>query len=256
MNTRFLLAVMACVVGLSACKKDSDDPEPTPTPTTPGNGTLRVSFRFLNGTDTFHLGDLLHDGAGTLIRFDTVRFFISGLHLHDDADGIIAEYHDTYVLLDAEHPVNTFDLGTLQAQHVHALAFDVGVEAVANHGDPATADPPLNDLSMHLGATTGYKFAVLHGRVDSDHSNTITDTDTAFSYVICTDALLAEDEVHVHHDLTAGETYTIDAWADMAVVLSGVDVTAHPTSHTLDDLPLASQVRDSLVSALGPDPDE
>lgn len=253
MNKTFLLGLLACGIGLVACKKDSDDPAPS---TTTGNGTLQVSFRFMNGTDTFHLSDLLHDGAGTLIQYDTVRFFISGMHLHNDADVIIAQYPDKYELFDARQPVTNFPLGSLQAQHVHAWAFDVGVDATANHADPSTATAPLNDLTMHVDMTTGYKFAVLHGRVDSDHSGTITDSDTQFSYVIDTDALLAEDEVHVHHDLATGETYTIQAWADMAVVLSGVDVAAHPTSHTADNVALATQVRDSLVSSLGPDPDE
>jgi hypothetical protein len=35
-----------------------------------------------------------------------------------------------------------------------------------------------------------------------------------------------------------------------------MDVMAHPTTMTADDLPLATQVRDSLISSLGPDPDE
>ena len=217
---------------------------------------MRVSFTFLNGTDTFHLGDLLHDGAGRVIRFDTVRFFISGLHLHNDGGVVIAHYPTMYELFDAAQPNTQFDLGELQAQHVHAFAFDVGVDSAANHADPLTAAAPLNDLSMHVDMATGYKFAVLTGHVDSNDNGVIDSGDVTFHYVIDTDALLAEDEIHVHHDLAVGEQYIIEGWADMSVVLSGVDVMAHPTTTTLDNMPLATQIRDSLVSSLGPDPDE
>jgi len=252
-NTLIMAATALVIVSTSACKKDSDPPTE---PTTIGNGHLRVSFTFMNGTDTFHLGDLLHDGAGRVIRFDTVRFFISGIHLHNDADVIIAQYPAIYELFDAAQPNAQFDLGDLQAQHVHSFAFDVGINEEANHQDPATAAPPLNNLSMHVDQTTGYKFAVLTGHVDSNNDGMIDAGDATFHYVIATDALLDEDEVHVHHDLGEGEQYIIEAWADMSVVLSGVNVMSHPTTTSLDDLPLATQIRDSLVSSLGPDPDE
>lgn len=252
-NTLIMAATALLVASTSACRKDS---EPPSEPATIGNGHLRVSFTFMNGTDTFHLGDLLHDGAGRAIRFDTVRFFISGIHLHNDADVIIAHYPTLYALFDATQPNTQFDLGDLQAQHVHAFAFDVGIDEDANHADPTTAAPPLNDLTMHVDQATGYKFIVLAGHVDSNGDGLIDSNDASFHYVVDTDALLEEDEVHVHHDLAEGEHFIIRSWADMSVVLSGVDVMAHPTTMTADDLPLATQVRDSLVSSLGPDPDE
>ncbi len=252
-NTLIMAATAILIASTSACKKDSEPPSTSPTI---GNGHLRVSFTFMNGTDTFHLGDLLHDGAGRMIRFDTVRFFISGMHLHDDAAVVIAHYPTLYELLDAAEPNAQFDLGDLQAQHVHAFAFDVGVDSVANHADPTTAAPPLNDLAMHVDQSTGYRFIVLAGHVDSNDNGVIDSADATFHYVIDTDALLDEDEVHVHHDLAEGEQFVIQAWADMSVVLSGVDVMNTPTTMTVDNLPLAIQIRDSLVSSLGPDPDE
>ncbi|MEO8733360.1 MAG: hypothetical protein ABI373_03415, partial [Flavobacteriales bacterium] len=126
----------------------------------------------------------------------------------------------------------------------------------ANHADPTTAAPPLNDLAMHVDQSTGYKFIVLAGHVDSNDNGVIDSGDATFHYVIDTDAFLDEDEVHVHHDLAVGEQFIIQGWADMSVVLSGVDVMAHQTTMTADDLPLATQIRDSLVSSLGPDQDE
>jgi hypothetical protein len=256
MKTRniFIAAFAAALVtGSVACRKDAEEPAP---PTTAGSGHLLVSFTLMNGTDTFHLSDLLHDGAGRLIRFDTVRFFISGIHLHNDADVIIAEYPALHELFDGAQPNAQFDLGDLEAQHVHSFAFDVGVDEEANHADPATAAPPLNDLSMYVDPSTGYKFVLLSGHVDSNDDGAVDGSDATFRYVIDTDALLDEDEVHVHHDLAEGEHYVIQAWADMAVVLSGVDVMNDPMTMTVDNLPLATQIRDSLVSSLGPDPDE
>ena len=73
--------------------------------------------------------------------------------------------------------------------------------------------------------SAGYKFLNMEGHVDGNGDGDFDDAeDLTFTYHCATDALLREDHVHVHMDVTAGSTVTLQAKVDVAALLTGLDL--------------------------------
>lgn len=227
MTTRHFLAFTAALaVGFTACKRDDDEPATTTPTEVSHNATLRISFSFTKGDSAFTLDSIVHDSLGHALKLDHLRFYIGGGHVHDDADNEVADYDDAILLVDADS-VNDFLLGPVFASHVHLFHLNLGLDSVLNHGDFATATAPLNDASMYLNTTDGYKFMVVSGHVDADGNGTF---ETAFNYACGTDALFGDAHVHAHHDIVEGETFTAQALVDVGTLFAGVDVVTTPTA--------------------------
>lgn len=217
------LAVM--LLASTGCKKDTVDP-PAPAPNHTVHATLRMHYMFMNGTEDFQLGTtVLQDSLGKSIKLDTVRFFVSGVHAMDNGGQAIGHYEGVYMLVDAAQPTNDLLLGEISASHIHEFHFDLGVDAAANAGDPATAAAPLNDLSMHFGAM-GYKFLVVTGHLDADEDGTY---ETPVVFACGMNDALTGAHAHVHHDLADGDVYTAMVHVDLAGLFAGLDLAASPT---------------------------
>ena len=248
-NTYNLIMALSLAAAFTACKKD--DPAPTaPVNPTPTDASIKLEFEFMNGMMPFASGDTLVDSANRKVIFDKVRFYASNAHLLDMGGNEVAHYEDVYMLVDAANPTNLFDLGTVSPGHIHEVAFNVGLDSLTNHADPMTAAAPLNDATMHWGwsPAAGYKFIVMEGRVDTDGNGTVDPGVDAFVYHIATDALLGEKVLMVHTDVTAGNTTTFAVHVDMAGVAGQVDVLNNLDTHTSNNIPLAIQMRDALLT--------
>jgi len=212
-------------LAITACKKDEETPPaPTPAPTT---ANMRMSFNFVKGTAPFDFNALHQDGMGRTIRFNTLKFYVSDVHLEDDDMNQVADFHDTYILVDASASSNAFDLGTMAAGHVHMVNFALGLDAATNHADPINAPYPLNIPGMHWSwnPAAGYKFLNMEGIVDGNGDGDMDDSeDVPFTYHCATDALLREKHVHIHADVAAGSTVTLAAKVDVQLLLSGLDL--------------------------------
>lgn len=222
-------AIMAALpIALAACKKDKDEDEaPVPSVTA---GIIRANFTFMNGNSSFNINNAVLDGAGHNVRFSLLRFFISDIHLVDDADNPVGEFHETVLLLDASTS-NEFTLGSMSPGHVHEAHVSLGLDSTVNHADPLTAAYPLNVAGMHWSGNPaqGYKFLVMEGVIDGNGDGDFLDAeDVPFTYHCATDALLREAHFHVHQDVTAGSTVTMMATVDVAKVISGLDLLAVP----------------------------
>ncbi len=250
MNKFSLLALIG--LSLAACKKDEEEaPAPTPTPT-PTTGTVKMAFTFMHGTNAFDLNNTYQDGAGNNIRFDKVKFYASNIHLMDDAAAEVAHFHDTYLLLDASAASNTFTLGAINPGHVHEAEFTLGLDSETNHADPTLAEAPLNIPEMHWSwnPTAGYKFLNMEGHVDTNGDGDFDDaTDGVFTYHCATDAMAREAMVHIHADVTAGGTATLNAKVDMAVVLQSLNLVTN--SVAMGGGPANAAAMDALVTAIG-----
>lgn len=209
---------------ISSCKKDDDVVDDTHVH---HHGTIKVAYEFVNGTQPFTLDSTVTDSLGRKVRFSSVRFFTSGYFAQDDAEAMVGDFRTNYILVDAALANNEHELGEMEAGHIHALVFDLGLDSATNHSDPTQyTSAPLNDVTMHWSwnPAMGYKFLVLEGRVDANGDGLVDASDPVFEYHCASDDLLTETELEAHHDLVEDETFTVHVNVDMATMLAGIDV--------------------------------
>ncbi len=212
---------------LAACRRD--DPEPPAPPAS--TGSVRLAFSFVNNGSPFTIDQLVQDGAGHAVRFDKLKFYVSGVHLLDDANDTVGTFPASVMLVDAAASANGVLLGTISPGHVHEVHFALGLDSATNHSDPTQAEPPLDLQEMHWGwnPSAGYKFLNMEGRVDGNGDGDLSDPeDKTFVYHTATDALLTNDQINVHADVVAGADVTVAATVDVSVLLSGSDLLAVP----------------------------
>jgi hypothetical protein len=252
MNKQHLAVWAALSLTLASCKKEHEpDPAPDPAPAPPSQGTVRLSFAFMNGDDAFDMSATYQDGAGHGVRFSKLKFYVSDIHLSDDAGNEVAEFHDTYLLVDASAAENLFTLGSIDPAHVHEAHLTLGLEPDVNHADPLTAEFPLDQPDMHWSwnPTQGYKFLNMEGKVDGNDDGDFDDAeDVEFTYHCATDDLLREAHVHIHADVDAGATETMAAKVDVGILISGLDFAAVPMA--MGGGPENVTAMDSLVTSI------
>jgi hypothetical protein len=188
---------------------------------------MKLSFNFVSGIVPFNINNMYTDGAGNAIRFSTLKFYVSDVHLMDDDDNVVGEFHDSYLLVDGASSSNVFDLGAMNAGHVHMINFSLGLDSATNHADPLTAAYPLNIPGMHWSwdPSSGYKFLNMEGLVDGNGDGDVDDTeDVPFTYHCATDGLLREESFHQHADVIGGSTVTLAAKVDVNMLLTGIDL--------------------------------
>lgn len=247
-NTGIIAFLLATAMGITACKKDDEDP-PTPTPTpTPTTGTIKVNLGFHWGTPEFELGGTYADGAGHAIQITTLKFFLSETHL-ENAGTVIADFHDSFILADAgeesSHTVGTANPGSFD--HVEIT---IGLHDEINHGDPTTAEPPLNDATMHWNwnPAAGYKFLVIEGKVDDDGDGTVDAGDPDITYHCATDDALRVLSADHSGTITAGGTINMHVHLHVDDLVSGIDMLATPLAMGYE--PVNVQLMDNLAAAL------
>ena len=239
-----ILSFLLCATILSACKQEEEIP-PEDHQGMAHTVDLRLKFVWMYGTHDYELGSEYVDHLGHLYKIERIRFLLSDLDVVDDGYNVLAEYPSVQLLVDASQS-NNFALGTLTAVHAHQIRFTMGLEEELNNSDPSTSAAPLNDATMHwgMGANEGYWFMVMEGRVDSDNSGTLDDTDAPFTYRCGTDALKRTGWAVMHVEIPDGGTMTIEAPVDVERLMGGVDVLANVNA--LGDTPLNVQLMDSL----------
>lgn len=233
MTTKQFMALMAALtVGFTACKNDKEEEENNTPQEVPHNATVRISFTFMQGDNSFTLDSITHDSLGHALKLDLMRFYIDGGHIHNDEDVEVADYDDAVLLVDADS-VNDFLLGPIYASHIHEFHLNLGLDSATNHADFATAEAPLNDPSMHFDGVDEYVFMKVEGHADADGDGTF---ETAFSYACGGDALFKDAHVHAHHDIVEGETFTAPAFVDVIALFAGIDVIATPVVSGPEDV--------------------
>ncbi|HEY0976049.1 MAG TPA: MbnP family protein [Flavobacteriales bacterium] len=228
MKRTFLLCCLSASL-LMACEREE---QPAPEEHAARTVDLRLAFVFTHGTHGYELASEYEDAAGHLYKLDRIRFLLSGLHVVDDYNNLLADYPDLRILVDAEAASNDFALGTLTASHAHQIRFHLGLPPGLNHADPATASAPLDNTAMHWGMAPdeGYWFLVMEGRVDSNGSGSIDEGDAPFSYKCGTDALIRTGWALMHVEIPDGGTLRIEVPVDVERLMGNVDVTDPATA--------------------------
>ncbi len=219
-----ITALALAALAFTACKKD-EEAAPDDHSHDPATANVSLGFSLMQGGNDYTLDSLLTDSLGHKIKLSSLRFFVSGIHAEDDADVMVGDWDDAYLLVDANNASNTFALGSITAAHIHQFHFALGLDSATNHADPTVAEAPLNDASMHWNwnPAAGYKFLVVEGRVDDDGDGVVDAGDPEIVYHCATDALLTEAHAHEDHALANAENYVAPVHVDLSLLFAGID---------------------------------
>lgn len=248
MQFSHLALIALTAISIASCKRDDEDDDSGHDHGT-GTGTVAISFTFLNGAAPYTINTTVQDGAGHNVRFSALKFYASDFHLSDDSGAEVAAFSNKVVLVDAS-TTNVLTLGDMSG-HVHEAHMSLGLNSTLNHADPTLAAAPLNDPTMHWSwnPAAGYIFLNMEGHVDGNNDGDFDDVeDLPITYHCATDALLREAHVHIHADVSAGATVTMQARVDVAQLISGLDFLAMPDA--MGGTPANITAMDSLVTAI------
>ncbi len=239
----FLLAValMSSVFFLNSCDKDAE------------NASLK--FHWHN-----QLGDL---PVAYNLAFETEngrQFSLSGCHYYVSnivliqEDGTELPIGDTVFLVSPAE--RDYELGMVPTGNYKGFKFMLGVDSLRNHADP-TLQPVGSPLavqtpSMHWSWNSGYLFFRLEGMVDSTATSDQA-PNKEFSYHVGTDALSRQIDFSTSAFSVSGkegDENEIGIIFDILKVLEDIDLTTEFSSHTFDNLPLATKIADSWQDAI------
>jgi hypothetical protein len=108
--------------------------------------------------------------GGERMRFTRIKWLLSGIRLETDEDTVYADVPYAFFHPQGQRLVSTvkFPKSVTSASRI---AFEVGVDEAANHGDPNLLPPthPLHPMvnQLHWGWAEGYVFALLEGFEDT-----------------------------------------------------------------------------------------
>ncbi|HMQ46945.1 MAG TPA: hypothetical protein PKA00_05600 [Saprospiraceae bacterium] len=244
-NFKFLflafLALPALVI--TGCKNEDDTPSETNT---------EVSFEFgytVNDGD-FQVGQVYTIG-GTAVQIDVLNFYVGGIELHPE-EGEHTHVEGKYLLVKPD--VDEYEVTEVKSGHYHEIKFFVGVAPEENSQTEEdftsrNADDPLaiQDPTMHWSWNSGYKFLRIDGKVDTDGDGT---PETPMAMHLGNDDMLKNLEFPAHHDIEGDHTH-LHFHFNINELLDGIDLSTDYSTHTGDNLPLATKLRDNLSKALG-----
>lgn len=231
-------------LAFAACKHEVDEP-------TPVAGKFGVNYAFhWDGTSDLDLDSTYMDVSGHAIRFTSVKLFMGTVQLKKNGV-VVAQYEHHYCLCTPQDVPATAYGDLPSGDHdIDTIVMSLGVDSADNHGDPATAQPPLNDTTMHWGTdpANGYYFMVLEGRVDDDGTGVVDADDPVFSYRCATDAALRVAELPYTSPVVMGQDLGLHVHVHICSVLAGVDVLATPSATGYE--PANQVLMDNMVTAV------
>jgi len=137
----------------------------------------------------------LPGAKGQTLRLTRFAAIISGVELARP-DGGVVQFDGQFGFLDAESGRLSFTLRNVPEGDYVGLAFQIGLPAAINHGDPARwpAGHPLNPIvnGLHWSWAGGYIFAAIEGRwrAGAGDSLAAAASERGFSYHLATDERL------------------------------------------------------------------
>jgi hypothetical protein len=265
----FKIAALALVLPaiISSCKKgctDSaannydaeakkEDESCTYDPAIDPISDVNLQLYHMHGASTFSLGTDYSDDFGNTYQFTRAQLYLSSPTYMDDAMNVIAT-SAAYALVDPA--TSTYDFGTVPSgETVHTFSLNVGVDSTLNAADPAVSGvtyPALNyqTPSIHWNWNSGYIFIAIEGKVDLDASGTYDAGETFIMHVGSNQFLAENSGLISPFDPVAGVAQTIAMDLDWSKLLTGIDLATQNSTHTMDNMPLATSVSTNAQSIL------
>lgn len=199
------------------------------------------------GTTPFGMNTEVTDWNGRKVKFTLASLYISGVAFHDDG-GAHSDIANSYALITPA--TSEYTIGTLTTGHYHSMAFNVGVDSISNHSDPASwaSGHPLSSNQpafAHWSWNTGYIFVKIEGLVDTTADKNGT-ANAPFAMHIGLDSYLSEVELDNH--ITINKSTTIGLNIDWLKLLNNIDLRTDRVTHTMDNMMLANQVKANIPS--------
>lgn len=213
-----------------------------------GTGTVSLATTFKVGTNPYSTDSIYTNGFGDDYKFTFVRIYLSGFQLKDH-DSVDVDLPNQYLLVDPQ--TSSYALGSITAGHYHDFTLNIGIDSATNHSDPNTypIESPLypQSPSMHWAWSSGYIFYKLEGLADTNNDGNF---ETTFSYHIGMDMLKRSVSKTIHKDVAKDQDNPIQLTIDLEKFLTNVDFETEYTTHTMNDMPLATKIADNSVTAI------
>src|SRR5690606_21348535 len=100
---------------------------------------------------------------------------------------------------------------------------------------------------MYWSWASGYIFYKFEGEVDYDGDEV---PDASFGYHVGLNNFLIQREEVFHMDVTAGEEVIFNLNFDYALLFDGLDLNTELSTHTMNNIPLATKIRVNVEKAV------
>lgn len=238
-----MVLVAFSLISITSCSEDDDSPT-----------TAAFELHFDNHVGNAELDYTTEftDSSGRKYMFTISRYYISNIRLVKN-DNSELSFGDQ-VLLVKQELQTAFDMGEVEPGMYKGIRFDVGIDSIRNHQDPATYDAghPLaiqSDGTMHWGWAPGYRFVTIEGMVDTNPTPDDT-VDFAMTFHLGTDNLLRSVElIRTPFEVVAGDQVEFKVVTDHEAFFDGVDLRFENFTKTMDNPPLAVKVMDNIANS-------
>lgn len=180
---------------------------------------------------------------GTTINISNLSYYVSNIRFIKDDN--TEEIFDTIMLVRGNQI--GFAIGETLTKNYIAVKFDIGLDSVINHADPAL-NPIGHPLGLqnpdtHWSWNSGYKLFRIDGTVDTSPNQTAGPTET-LQFHIGTDALSKKLEYTVSFSLDGSEVTPIRRYEAQVVLnvenlFSNINLREDNSTATMDNMPLA-----------------
>lgn len=264
---RLLTIAMIAGIALTSCKKkgctdpaannynpDAKKDDGTcvyDPPPSSGEITTNVKLHIHHkvGANQMHLDSVYTAGNGRKFKFTSAHFYLGQVMF--DQEGTWETADIPYAIIEPGTMGYTFE--GFPVAHYHGFDCLIGIDSVTNHSDPSTyaATHPLapQSPSMHWSWNAGYIFIRLEGMCDTTAGMTGT-VDAPFTFHVGTDAMKQSLSFTKHFDAKASVDNEIHMTADWLRFLDNVDLRTENSTHTMNNMPLATKISGNSVNVL------
>ena len=182
--------------------------------------TLQLNINHKLGNDDFSINQASENNLGNYFTVTRLEYYISEITITHDG-GLETALEDVYILVNASETTEV-DLGSYNINEVENINYHIGVDAGANHEDPAgfPNGHPLAPTfpSMHWGWAAGYRFVAFEGKSGSQNNQQTVELHCLG------DSNYWESDIPVSASVE-NNLIVINIDADYNRVLEGIDVT-------------------------------
>lgn len=204
-------------------------------------------FHLFNGNN-FSLDSIYYDDFGTMIKFNRAKTYVSKNCFFNSSNSC---FDDTLQYLLFDPSISNYFLGYMEKElNTISVEFQVGVDSVSNHTDPASyqSDEPLSyqTPSMHwqMGSNPmdwSYLFVVVEGFADLN-SNGVFDAGEIFVFHLGGDDFRGNPK-NINCDISEFTSESkIKINLNWSKIIEDIDIKNENFTHTMDNIPLATKI--------------
>lgn len=265
-NKKYIVAVGAAILLMgSSCRKGCTDPnalnyddrakkmdDSCEYEEEPAEASINLNFYHMLGSQSFAFNQDFNDDFGNMCEFTRAEMYLSNPVYKDD-QGVQLAAPAEYMLISPDE--GTYSIGTLPANtHVHTMDLFVGIDTTANASDPAGYSSShalaYQSPSMHWNWNSGYIFIAIEGHVDIDGNGSYDAGEDFIMHVGMNSMRRTVTGLLAHFNTVEGQTHNIELDIDWAELVAGIDLSVDNSSHTMDNMPLATAVADNSANAV------